>query len=183
MDTPRGKMVAFVGPSGAGKDTLMMATQAARPDLHLVRRVITRPSTAGGEDFDGVTPDEFARRVADGQFALHWQAHGLSYGIPAEWRTRLAGGESALINLSRAVLVPAAEVFESLVVVNVTAPPEVLAQRLAARGRESAEDIARRLSRVADPLPATLNVITVQNTGTVDQAVSQVLGALFPSNG
>ena len=44
----KGQIFAVVGPSGAGKDTLMAAAARARPDLHIVRRVITRPATAGG---------------------------------------------------------------------------------------------------------------------------------------
>ena len=82
--TPRACRMIFavVGPSGAGKDTLIQGALAARPDLRLVRRVITRPTDAGGEDFEGVTEDDFAARRRAGDFALHWQAHGLSYGIP-----------------------------------------------------------------------------------------------------
>ena len=72
-----GRLFALVGPSGAGKDTLLAAASAARPDLVIVQRVITRPESAGGEPFEGVTPAEFARRNAAGLFALHWQAHGL----------------------------------------------------------------------------------------------------------
>jgi ABC-type glutathione transport system ATPase component len=37
-----GRLFAVVGPSGAGKDTLIDAGRAARPDLLIVRRVITR---------------------------------------------------------------------------------------------------------------------------------------------
>ena len=66
-----GRLFAIVGPSGGGKDTLMAAAQTARPGLHLARRVITRPETAGGEPFEGVGAEEFARRAASGAFALH----------------------------------------------------------------------------------------------------------------
>ncbi|MCC2112585.1 MAG: phosphonate metabolism protein/1,5-bisphosphokinase (PRPP-forming) PhnN, partial [Hyphomicrobiales bacterium] len=57
--TGPGRLVLVVGPSGAGKDTLMAAIGRARPDLHIVRRVVTRPSEAGGEPFEGVTEAEF----------------------------------------------------------------------------------------------------------------------------
>ena len=50
-----GAVFAVVGPSGAGKDTLIEAARQARPDLVIVRRFITRPESAGGEDFHGVT--------------------------------------------------------------------------------------------------------------------------------
>ena len=124
---------AIVGPSGAGKDTLLAGALAARPDLVLLRRVITRPTEAGGEDFDGVTVAEFARRKAAGDFALDWQAHGLFYGIPA---ALLDPARDVLFNGSRAALPAAQARFPGLVVIVVTAPVAVLAARLAARGRE-----------------------------------------------
>ena len=54
------RLVAIVGPSGAGKDTLIRGALAARPDLHLARRVITRPADTDSEDFDSVTEADFA---------------------------------------------------------------------------------------------------------------------------
>ena len=60
---------AIVGPSGAGKDTLIRGALAAQPDLRLVRRVITRPTEAGGEDFEGVTPEDFSHRKARGDYS------------------------------------------------------------------------------------------------------------------
>lgn len=175
-----GRVFAVVGPSGVGKDTLMAAVGAARPGLVLVRRVITRPEAAGGEPFEGVSAEEFARRADKGDFALDWQAHGLNYGIPAAVRDALARGSDVLVNLSRAVLPEAARAFPGLTVVHVTARPEVLAQRLAARGRENGEEITRRLSRTVPPLPAGLPVIEIDNSGRLDEAVVALLAALDP---
>ena len=76
------RLFFVVGPSGAGKDTLLSGAIAADPALHWVRRVITRPESAGGEPFEGVSAPEFAARLARGDFALHWDAHGLRYGVP-----------------------------------------------------------------------------------------------------
>ncbi|WP_295042814.1 phosphonate metabolism protein/1,5-bisphosphokinase (PRPP-forming) PhnN [uncultured Paracoccus sp.] len=171
------RLVAVVGPSGAGKDTLMAAACAARPDLRAARRVITRPADAGGEDYDAVTEDDFAQRVAAGDFALHWRAHGLGYGIPAR---ELTGGGTVLMNLSRRVLADAAARFPGLTVLLVTAPPEVLAARLAGRGRESAADQARRLDRADDALPSGIAVRAVLNDGTPEQGLARFLDALQP---
>lgn len=163
---------AVVGPSGAGKDTLLAGALTARPDLRVLRRTITRPTSAGGEDFEGVSDAEFARRLATGEFALHWQAHGLNYAIPHP-----PPGGVTIFNCSRQMLADAARVFAGLRVINVTASPEVLAQRLAARGREDAADIASRLAREA-PLPAGLPVTTVVNDGAVADGVAAFLNAI-----
>ncbi|ALG90670.1 MULTISPECIES: phosphonate metabolism protein/1,5-bisphosphokinase (PRPP-forming) PhnN [Actibacterium] len=177
-----GRLFAVVGPSGAGKDTLMAAVSQRRPDLHLVRRVITRPSDAGGEEFDGVTEAEFLRMRDAGGFAIWWQAHGLFYGIPAGIDAVLAEGRDVVFNGSRGVLRAAAQRYPGLVVLHVTASVPTLAARLSARGRESAADIARRLDRASYALPGGLDVRTIHNDGTLAAAVDQMLGALQPES-
>lgn len=173
-----GRLWAVVGPSGAGKDTLIEAARAALPHLHVVRRVISRPTDAGGEDFEGVTPAEFSRRLRAGEFALHWQAHGLDYGIPCAALAPLGAGQDVLFNGSRKALAQAA--LPGLTVIEVTAPDAVLARRLAARGRETTEDIAARLARAAHPLPPGLAVVTVDNGGTLADGVARFLAVLQP---
>ena len=86
-----------------------------------------------------------------------------------------------IANVSRSVLAEAASRHPTRVLL-VTAPAEVLAHRLAARGREDAADIARRLSREA-PLPDGLDVVTVMNDTTPADGVAQFLAALRGSVG
>lgn len=167
------RVFAVVGPSGAGKDTLMEAA-AQRPGVALVRRVITRPAEAGGEDFTAATPDEFAAQRDAGAFALHWDAHGLSYGIPRD----LPDAEAVLMNLSRQVLDNAATAFPGLHVLHVTASPEVRAQRLAGRGREDAQDIAARLDRDLPLTPCEAQVTTIDNSGSLADATAQFIAAI-----
>ncbi|KIC06312.1 ribose-phosphate pyrophosphokinase, partial [Leisingera sp. ANG-M1] len=76
----KGPVIAVVGPSGVGKDSLMSALAVSCPQLRLMRRVITRAPEAGGEDYQAVSEAEFSALAESGVFALHWQAHGLHYG-------------------------------------------------------------------------------------------------------
>lgn len=175
-----GRLFAVVGPSGAGKDTLMAAAKARCDDLHLVRRVITRAKTAGGEDYEGVSQEAFDRRKAAGDFVLDWTAHGLCYGIPKSIEREIANGRVVLFNCSRGVLRQAWEVFSDLTVIHVTAAPSVLAARLAARGRESAADISARLARAAYELPQGPPVRVVDNSGSLDDAVVAFLATIQP---
>jgi phosphonate metabolism protein PhnN/1,5-bisphosphokinase (PRPP-forming) len=170
---------AVVGPSGAGKDLLIRGALARRPDLHLVRRVITRPADAGAEDHEPATEEEFLARVARSDFALFWHAHGLSYGLPK--RAFDAPGD-VIFNGSRAVLSDAARVFPGLRVVVVTAPDDILAARLAARGRESLEDIRARLARAAFTLPNGIETRTVVNDATPAEGIARFLAALQPAS-
>ena len=140
-----------------------------------MRRVITRPAQSGGEDFESVSEAEFARRLEAGDFVLHWRAHGLSYGIPAEVRGMLAAGRPVLFNGSRAALGEAARAFPELKVIHVTARPEVLRERLLARGRESAREIEKRLERARVPLPSGPETLELDNSGDLETALSALL--------
>ena len=99
-------LIAVVGPSGAGKDTLMAGARAALAQdarFRFVRRAITRPAEAGSEDHEALSEADFAaRRAADG-FALSWGAHGLHYGIPRDIEEDIAARRVVIANLSRAV--------------------------------------------------------------------------------
>ncbi|NIZ15281.1 phosphonate metabolism protein/1,5-bisphosphokinase (PRPP-forming) PhnN [Phaeobacter sp. HF9A] len=169
----KGPVIAVVGPSGVGKDSLMQGLAVADPRLRAMRRVITRAPEAGGEDYQPVTEAEFEALATAGVFALHWRAHGLRYGIPRDIEALRIGASGVLVNLSRAVLLQAQEVFDDFRVISVTATPEVLAARLAARGREDAAEVQRRLSRASLALPEGLaQLFEVDNSGALGKAVA-----------
>ena len=77
-----GRLIAVVGPSGVGKDTLMEAMSRAEPRLALVRRVITRDPALGGEAFEAVSPGRLrsppggrgVRARLDGAWAVLWHS-------------------------------------------------------------------------------------------------------------
>ncbi len=172
-------LVLVVGPSGAGKDTLMACARSVLGEdrrFRFVRRAITRPTDAGGEPHEAVTDAEFAARLAAGRFALHWRAHGLQYGIPADIADDLEQRRVVVANLSRAVIPEAAERFR-VRVVEITAPPALLARRLAERGREDADDLARRLAR-AITLPLPVERETILNDSTVEAGTARLVAAL-----
>lgn len=175
-----GRLIAVVGPSGVGKDSVMETVVANDTRLVLARRVITRPSEAGGEDFDGVSEAEFQRHVAACDFALHWSAHGLHYGIPRSVDASLAHGKDVLANLSRAVLLQAQARFPRFEVISLTATREVLAARLAIRGRETPAQISARLDRASPTFPAGIQVHNIDNSGPLDQTVLAVRDRLYP---
>ena len=170
-----GLLVLLVGPSGAGKDTLLdAARQALAADVwfRFVRRIITRPAGAGGEAHQPVTQAEFAAL----HFALSWQAHGLRYGIPADIESDLAARRIVVASVSRTVIAEAARRFP-VRVIEITAPPELLATRLAERGREAASDVAARLAR-SIALPPGIPVVTVVNDATIERGAARLIAAL-----
>ncbi|MGE7959607.1 phosphonate metabolism protein/1,5-bisphosphokinase (PRPP-forming) PhnN [Pseudomonas sp. NPDC089530] len=144
-----GRLIYLVGPSGAGKDSLIEAARQPLAQLgcDVVRRVITRSAEAMGEDAHGVSADEFERLEQQGAFALCWRANGLAYGIPLEIDEWLASGRNVLVNGSRAYLEQARQRYPDLLAVLLTVDINVLRRRLTERGRESAAQIEARLKR------------------------------------
>jgi ribose 1,5-bisphosphokinase len=145
-----GAFVAVVGPSGAGKDTLIAharAVLADEPQVDFVRRVITRPSDGQTEDHDTLADAEFLEALAEGAFAMAWEAHGLRYGLPANVDRAIENGHVAVANLSRGALPALRQRYANVAVVEVTADSEILASRLVGRGRESRGEILARLAR------------------------------------
>lgn len=162
--------MAVVGPSGAGKDTLIRLAFEGLADesrIELARRVITRPPDGETEDHDSLDADAFADVEAAGGFCLTWRAHGLAYGLPLVIEDRVRSGRIVVANLSRRSLAHAAARFGRIAVVEITAPRSVLVERIAARGRESADEIERRLARqVGLDIPARCeSALTIDNSG------------------
>ena len=169
----RGTLVLVVGPSGAGKDSII-AGAAARmrgaPRIVFARRLITRPAKAGGEDHIAMSPAEFAARRDAGNLLLHWRAHGLDYGLPGDLASALDAGRSVVANVSRSVVGNARNRFAPVLVVAVTAAPDTLAARLAGRARETVDDIDRRLRRADAPTDAD---VAIDNDGPLAAAVER----------
>ena len=144
-------VLVVAAPSGAGKDTLLDAarqTLGGDARFRFVRREITRPAAAGGEAHIAVDFADVRRRARDaGPYALHWEAHGLGYGIPADIAEDIAAGRIVIANVSRAVIAEAARRFR-VQVLEITAPAGgaggTAARRVAARPKR---DIATRLAR------------------------------------
>ncbi len=157
-----GCLVLVVGPSGAGKDTLIrLAREALAGDCRYVfpRRLVTRPPSAD-EDNDEIEEAAFAEGCAAGRFTLHWRAHGLGYAIPAEAGRLAEAGHVVVCNVSRRVVAQARAAGPPVSVVEITAPPEILMRRLAARSRAEDGDLAARLAREV-PVEADLRIFNI----------------------
>ncbi|MFG1298172.1 phosphonate metabolism protein/1,5-bisphosphokinase (PRPP-forming) PhnN [Xanthobacter sp. V3C-3] len=164
-----GTLLLVVGPSGAGKDTLIDLARVRFADdarVLFARRLVTRPPGAG-EAHGTLAEAEFEAGRAAGRFPLCWKAHGLSYALGPEVAQAIAAGGVVVANGSRATLPEARARFARVRVVQVTAPPAVRAARLAARGREDAADIEERLRR--SPEVDVAPDLVIENVGSPAQ--------------
>lgn len=177
-----GKLVLVVGPSGAGKDTLI---DAARVQLHedkrfiFPRRIVTRDAVADVEDHDTITRQQFDLMRAEGDFALSWEAHDLGYIIPRQIEAALANKQTVVCNTSRRVITDAAEKYPGTHVLVVTANAALRAQRLAGRGRETKAEIDARLAREAIQLPTGVPTTKIDNSGALSSGIAATIAALI----
>ena len=169
-----GAFIAVVGASGVGKDALLTYARGRSSALaRFPRRAITRPP-GPGEDHDPVTEDQFATARERGAFALSWRAHGLWYGIPASVDAEVRAGLVVVANVSRSVLGELEARYLRLVVVRVTVPEKVRAQRLRDRSRESEPGIGQRLNR-QDPAPGHRVDAVIENDGSLAEGGARLL--------
>jgi ribose 1,5-bisphosphokinase len=163
-----GRLILVVGPSGAGKDTLIGLAQAACAGAgHIVfpRRVVTREASPS-EDNEQVSLDAFRQARSKNEFAVHWEAHGHCYALPRAIDDVIRGGRTVVANVSRTVVGAVRRAYADVTVVSITAPPEILAERLAARARGSDGQIEPRLRRTVDDAAAP--DVTIINVGNVE---------------
>lgn len=186
--TGSGTLIAVVGPSGAGKDSVLrfaMERFAEERRVVFPRRFITRPADGGTEDHHPMSEAAFVGAREAGTFALHWRAHGLRYGVPADIETELRAGRVVVVNLSRGVLDAVRRRYDRRVVVAISVETEKLRRRLLARGRESLADIESRLSRMDRDAPQGEDVVTIDNSGPLHVAGERfcdvVAAALAPA--
>jgi len=166
------RLIVVVGPSGAGKDSLLRGWRAAPAPPAFAQRVITRAPDAH-EAHEAVTPGDFSGLHARGLLATWWQAHGLDYGVRRSQFEPLAEGRWVVLNGSRAHLPALRAQAPGLRVVAISAPPQLLAQRLAQRAREDAAARAGRLAR-APELPVDADFVLV-NEGELQHGVDALL--------
>jgi len=163
-------LIYVVGPSGAGKDTLLgyARTALAGEPVFFAHRYITRRAAAGGENHVALGAAEFEAREARGLFALTWRSHGHAYGLGAELHGWLAAGAAVVVNGSRERLPEARAAFPGMATLEVTVRRELLRERLLARGRETATEVEARVERAERHAVAPgPRVRMVDNSGAV----------------
>jgi ribose 1,5-bisphosphokinase len=175
-----GRLILVVGPSGAGKDTLIAGARAAcghDPAVVFPRRVVTREATAD-EDHATAAEETFRRAAAAGEFTLWWEAHGLCYGIPCSVDHDIRAGRHVVCNVSRTVIALARMRYRSVLVVHVTAPEHVLQARLASRGRTSDGDHADRIMRAAAVGQGVDADVLIDNVGEPQAGIGRLVALI-----
>lgn len=157
-----GKLIYLLGPSGAGKDSLIAAAREALHEIgcEVAQRVITRWPASTRQ-----TPHAAPR-----------------FQTPVQIDEWLAAGRHVLVNGSRGHLQQARERYPELIPILLTVTNEVLRRRLIRRGRESGEEIERRMQRNAvfadEGWGDDQKIVHLDNSGELSVTVMHLLRLL-----
>jgi ribose 1,5-bisphosphokinase len=134
------------------------------------RRCVTRIVDVAAEDHDSLDEKTFDALASQGAFALMWEAHGHKYGVRSAINTELVHGRIVAINASRTIIAEVEARYQDAIIVEITSDPVVRAVRLAARGRETGDDILLRARREVMIQPHALPLHTIKNDGEISEA-------------
>jgi guanylate kinase len=147
----RGTLIIISGPSGAGKGTLVDRVVARVPRVWVSVSATTRqprPGEVYGEDYLFLSPEDFQRRIDEGDF-LEWaEVHGNRYGtLRSSVEARLAEGYDVILEIDPQGALQVKEIMPDAVLVFIVAPSfEELERRIRRRGAETEEQVKTRLA-------------------------------------
>ncbi len=171
-----GQLIYLIGASGSGKDSVINEVKkqldADMPVL-FAHRYITRPAEMGGENYISLSEQEFTIRQKAELFAMSWNSHGYRYGIGTEINLWMQQGFFVVVNGSREYLPLASSIYPDMMVCLIKVSKEKLQERLLARGRETNEEIAKRLERADAFQVQHPNLKVINNDYSLDKSADQ----------
>jgi guanylate kinase len=172
------RVFVITGPSGVGKGTLIRTLRERIPELELSVSATTRqprPGERDGVDYHFLTDEEFARRVASGDFVEHARYSGRCYGtLRSELEQRTAAGHPVVLEIEVQGARQVAETMPEAVRIFIAPPSdEVLRTRLIGRG-DTTEDLDARLATAREELKALPEFAHVIINDRLDDAADQL---------
>jgi guanylate kinase len=153
------RVFVITGPSGVGKGTLIRGLRERLPELELSVSATTRaprPGEREGIDYHFLDPEEFERRVANGDFVEHATYSGNRYGtLSTELERRLAAGIPVVLEIEVQGARQVRQAMPEAVAVFI-APPSLdsLRARLVGRGTDTSQQMDERIRTAATELEA-----------------------------
>jgi guanylate kinase len=178
---PEPLLVVISGPSGVGKDSVLMRMRSLGFPFHFVVTATSRairPGEIDGYDYHFVSHERFEAMIRNEEL-LEWaEVYGQYKGIPKfEVRQAMASGRDVVlrINVDGAATVRRIAP-EAVFVFLAPASPDELRRRLTIRRTESSEEIERRLAVAATELEQVYNFdyVVINHEDQLDEAVSQI---------
>lgn len=150
-----GKLIIFSAPSGSGKSTIIQSL-LEHPELKLAFSVSATSRPPRGKERNGVeyfflTPEEFRRRIAEGDFLEYEEVyHDRFYGtLRSQVEKQLANGQNVVLDVDVNGGCNIKQIYGDRALSVFIQPPSVeeLRRRLVGRGTDSADVIENRVAK------------------------------------
>lgn len=174
-------LVVITGPSGVGKDTVLLRLKQVDPACHVTVTATTRPRRPNeehGVDYFFVDQAEYDRMLAEDEFLEHARVYEFGYGIPrTPVREALAAGRDVLLRIDVQGAATIGRLAPGCIRIFI-APPTFaeLEQRLRRRETDAPDVIERRLRTARDEMAraAECDYIVVNAEDRLDDTVCQI---------
>lgn len=181
----QGKLLILSAPSGSGKSTLINYLLTQHLNLHFSISATSRPPR--GAEQDGVeyfflTPEEFRRRVEDGEFLEYEEVYTDRYygTLKSQVERQLAEGQHIIFDVDVVGGCNIKEFYGDRALSLFIQPPsiEALRRRLEGRGTDTPEVIESRIQKAAYELSFAPRFDRVIVNDDLEKAKAEILSAV-----
>jgi guanylate kinase len=178
---PQPLLIVISGPSGVGKDSVVMRMKERGLPFHFVVTATTRArreNEVHGVDYFFLSKEEFAHMIDTGELIEYAIVYNDYKGIPKQQvREALASGQDVIMRLDVQGAATVRKLAPEAVLVFLTTQSEQeLVDRLLARKTEAAEDLSLRIATARQELKraAEFDYVIVNSDGQLDETVDLV---------
>jgi guanylate kinase len=185
LPSPQPLLIVISGPSGAGKDTVLLRMKERKLDFHFVVTATTRPPRPNeieGVDYFFISSDEFASMIERGELLEYAIVYNDYKGIPkAQVRQALASGKDVVMRVDVQGAATIRSICpDALLIFLTTQNEEEMINRLQARNSESAEELELRIDTARLELERIeeFDYVVVNRDGQIDKTVDTILAII-----
>ncbi len=179
MKNKKGQLLVISGPSGVGKGTILAAVMEKNKNISFSVSATTRnprPGEVDGEHYYFVKKEQFFEMVDSKEMLEYAEYSGNYYGTPKKAvEKKLAEGFDVALDIDVQGAFQIMEIFPDALFVFIVPPTiEELSRRLAKRGTEDAESVAKRLNAAKNELKQANKFDYIVVNNALDEAIANV---------
>jgi guanylate kinase len=174
-------LIVISGPSGVGKDSVLMRMKERELPFHFVVTATTRPARPEereGVDYIFVSREDFAAMIDEGELMEYALVYADYKGIPkAQVRKALASGKDVVMRVDVQGAATVRKISpEAILIFLTTSSEDELVDRLEKRSTESSEDLKLRIATARQEFKriGEFDYIVVNRDGALDETVDTI---------
>jgi guanylate kinase len=182
---PAPLLIVISGPSGVGKDSVLLRMKERQLPFYFVVTATTRPrreNEVEGVDYLFTSHDEFARLIEQDELLEYAHVYNDWKGIPkAHVRLALASGKDVVMRLDVQGAATIRKLYpDALLIFLTTQDEQELVNRLKTRRTEAPEDLNLRIAMARQELKRIqdFDYILVNRDCLLDETVDNILGII-----